>query len=62
MATKFNVGDLVQLKSGGPSMTIAEFVGNDDKKARCVWFKGASKEMAVFELEILQAFVPPAKK
>lgn len=32
---EFKAGDVVQLKSGGPAMTIAWIDGSD---ARCEWF------------------------
>lgn len=57
MADKFQEGDLVQVKSGGPEMTVAEIkepqYGNP-KRYRCVWFKGADKETSLFEGEILE--------
>jgi len=39
MADSFNVGDKVQLKSGGPFMTVesVETFGNSDT-VECVWF------------------------
>jgi len=59
----FNVGDAVRLKSGGPPMTID---GIDDysmaptgrKQARCVWFDGAKRMSAVFELPNLERSKP----
>jgi len=58
MAT-FKVGDLVQLKSGGPPMTveaIGEYsgmgVGPQDGVA-CVWFEKNKKEVAVFDARML---------
>jgi uncharacterized protein YodC (DUF2158 family) len=32
----YNVGDVVQLKSGGPVMTVESRY--DDEKVNCVWF------------------------
>ena len=65
MAQKFNPGDIVQLKSGGPAMTISEATtdhrDNWNGKYRCEWFKGASNERAVFEEETLQLYVAPKK-
>lgn len=64
MAAKFSLGDVVQLKSGGPAMTISEVMmeGNKFKgKYRCKWFKGASIEISVFEEDILQPYVAPKK-
>lgn len=65
MAPKFKPGDIVQLKSGGPAMTISEvttdYSGNPNGKYRCEWFKGASNERSVFEEETLKLYVAPTK-
>lgn len=64
MDNKFSVGDLVQLKSGGPAMTVSEVIKRDShpkEKYRCIWFKGASNEFGVFEEEVLKPFVAPKK-
>ena len=46
-------GDVVQLKSGGPKMTISKigkFAGAPVRiTAVCEWFDGAKKEKALFE-------------
>ena len=34
---KFQVGDVVTLKSGGPEMTVQEVYNNDDW-CKCTWF------------------------
>lgn len=65
MAAKFPLGEIVQLKSGGPAMTISElpdsksYSSND--KYVCQWFKGASKERGTFIEEELQLYVAPKK-
>lgn len=64
MATKFKPGDVVQLKSGGPAMTISEITTNYDGNLsgyRCEWFKGASNERAHFAEDTLQTYVAPKK-
>ena len=64
MAPKFKPGDIVQLKSGGPAMTIASIstnIGGDFSGYQCEWFKGASKERAHFTEETLQTYVAPKK-
>ena len=55
----FGVGDVVQLKSGGPAMTI-EYIGlfsmgagEGAEKAKCVWFEGKKRMEGVFELPTL---------
>lgn len=34
----FKKGDVVRLKSGGPTMTVEDTAGYDDGKIRCAWF------------------------
>lgn len=58
METEFKAGDVVQLKSGGPKMTIADIghysiTGSTEIKARCVWFEGTKQKEHVFDLEVL---------
>ena len=65
MAPKFSPGDIVQLKSGGPAMTVSK-ISNDSLSGefrgyQCEWFKGASKERAPFEEETLKTYVAPKK-
>jgi uncharacterized protein YodC (DUF2158 family) len=65
MAPTFKPGDIVQLKSGGPAMTISElttdYLGEWSGKYRCEWFKGASNEHSFFEEETLKLYVAPTK-
>jgi uncharacterized protein YodC (DUF2158 family) len=51
----FKLGDIVQLKSGGPSMTVYE-VDNDFGKpvVRCQWFAGKKLESGTFAVESIQ--------
>jgi uncharacterized protein YodC (DUF2158 family) len=62
MAQKFKVGDVVRLKSGGPSMTVANYGRyNYDKKEKylCRWFDDRHKHSeGVFSEEELEV-VPP---
>ncbi|WP_372425850.1 YodC family protein [Salinarimonas chemoclinalis] len=48
----FAVGDRVQLKSGGPGMTV-ESVG---AKIVCVWFEGMKRNHAEFVPETLTPY------
>lgn len=58
MAVKFPLGEVVQLKSGGPAMTVSETPGTKGHdKYVCQWFKGASKERGAFIEEELQLYV-----
>ena len=60
--TKYKVGDVVQLKSGGPLMTISSLPNLAMEKTDygCTWFNGKKRESARFEEEILQE--PESKK
>ncbi len=55
MADQLKVGDVVELKSGGPQMTIEaiDTYGTDREKAGCVWFNKTDRKTAVFELDTL---------
>ena len=44
--SQFKVGDIVMLKSGGPSMTVEEIQA--DGRVACSWFDGKSLKSAVF--------------
>lgn len=63
MANAFKAGDVVQLKSGGPPMTVNHAPNDYDTALLydCVWFKGASKEYAKFLEHVLVAYEPPKK-
>jgi uncharacterized protein YodC (DUF2158 family) len=56
----FNAGDIVELKSGGPDMTI-ESIDNysydprqKDMKAKCVWFEAKKRHEDIFGLALLK--------
>ncbi len=38
MNGNFQVGDVVQLKSGGPKMTVSVIRSDDDGRVECAWF------------------------
>jgi uncharacterized protein YodC (DUF2158 family) len=48
----FAVGDVVQLKSGGPQMTISKIDG-DNSTYKCCWFNGKKVEWASLPLETM---------
>ena len=48
---KFKEGDIVQLKSGGPPMTVCEVFGDGDHE--CKWFSGKKLERGNFPEEAL---------
>ncbi len=60
MGEAFKEGDLVQLKSGGPPMTVQNW-HQGQEKYQCVWFKGASRESGYFSEETLKTYVAPSK-
>lgn len=58
MADQLAVGDVVELKSGGPQMTI-ENIGKygmaaTHDQAKCVWFDGKKRVSELFELASLK--------
>ena len=50
------VGDVVQLKSGGVRMTVESLKGD---RAVCTWMSGGKPEQASFPKHILEV-IPPA--
>jgi uncharacterized protein YodC (DUF2158 family) len=56
MAEVFEKGDVVQLKSGGPKMTVSNTGKDmyDQEKVWCVWFEKTKKFEDTFEPEILE--------
>jgi uncharacterized protein YodC (DUF2158 family) len=46
MANAFKVGDVVELKSGSPDMTVTELKDNGDLV--CRWFAGGKAQEDVF--------------
>lgn len=60
MPNEVGVGDVVELKSGGPQMTIAE-IGDyspmgvaERDQAKCVWFDGKKRMEEIFEIATLK--------
>ncbi len=61
---KYNIGDQVQLKSGGPCMTIKELLKDYTSKEfdgsyRCQWFAGKRLDGGVFPEDSLMPYVAP---
>lgn len=55
----FNPGDVVQLKSGGPPMTvdqIDDFQGEIGVK--CIWFEAKARKESVFPPHTLRRYEP----
>jgi uncharacterized protein YodC (DUF2158 family) len=56
MADNFKAGDIVQLKSGGPKMTVTQ-AGEDSTGALtvwCSWFEGKMQKGGTFPPEALK--------
>lgn len=53
-------GDVVELNSGGPKMTIETIGGREMLKAHCQWFEGMEVMSGVFPLSSLGKHVPHA--
>ncbi len=49
---QFKVGDVVQLMSGGPKMTVSELAGS---QVWCMWFEGTNQKTAIFETAALKS-------
>ena len=49
----FEVGDVVQLNSGGPEMTV-EHVNATDAKVTCTWFLDGQPRRSSFRLRMLR--------
>lgn len=59
LENKFEVGQVVKLKSGGPDMTIESLRKNFDTKAflgeySCQWFAGKKLEKGIFPEQSLE--------
>jgi uncharacterized protein YodC (DUF2158 family) len=57
MPDEFQIGYVVQLKGGGPVMTVESidtYGGTDVRKALCVWFDGSKPTNSVFDLRTLK--------
>jgi len=59
-AKQFESGDIVQLKSGGPKMTVTRC--GKDGEVYCTWFGGSKKESAAFPPQTLKLPDPEEKK
>lgn len=51
----FAEGDVVQLASGGPKMTVVDISGMDRRSVQCMWFNDAQQtQQAPFRPEWLR--------
>jgi uncharacterized protein YodC (DUF2158 family) len=53
----FQPGDVVQLKSGGPAMTVGGKVAEDS--IRCHWFDGATAKTEIFPTAAIRLYEGP---
>ena len=57
MPEKFKTGDIVQLKSGGPKMTVHSYATryspSEPNTVHCQWFAGAKMSNGVFPEDAL---------
>ncbi|WMT71135.1 DUF2158 domain-containing protein [Bradyrhizobium sp. Ash2021] len=56
MADEIKAGDVVQLKSGGPKMSVQKMgtYPGIGQGANCVWFDGSKESMKVFAIAVLK--------
>lgn len=61
--SSFQKGDVVQLKSGGPKMTVSELGDygpmGPEEGAKCVWFEKEKRNEHVFDVAVLQKPAAP---
>jgi uncharacterized protein YodC (DUF2158 family) len=50
---EFKVGDVVQLRSGGPRMTV-QSINASTKDVECTWFDGSERFKDMFQPEMLK--------
>jgi uncharacterized protein YodC (DUF2158 family) len=56
----FQPGDLVQLKSGGPTMRVEAVLNNTFENVRCAFFVNNVLRRYEFAADALQPFTPAA--
>lgn len=59
MTEKFEPGDVVRLKSGGPAMTVSHHGTADNADdVMCEWFVGSARSQKVFTAATLEKTTP----
>jgi len=56
--SRFKKGDLVELKTGGPTMVV-DAIHDEDGRVTCVWFDSNERQVASFAEETL---IQPSSK
>lgn len=51
---RYQVGDVVELKSGGPVMTVTDLMAGYPDDANCSWFSGDKLEQGAFPMAALR--------
>ena len=59
--SNFNIGDIVQLKSAGPVMTVQKVPEKSTDYYQCQWFASKKLESGLFPFESLKSVVQEAK-
>lgn len=59
MTKKFVVGDIVQLKSGGPGMAVSDY-DEERQRCKCQWFAGKKLEQGIFPTDSLEKVEKPS--
>lgn len=62
MSGKFNSGDFVQLKSGGPKMSVSTRNRMHPEHYDCKWFAGSKLNQGTFAEDELQPYQEDADK
>jgi uncharacterized protein YodC (DUF2158 family) len=61
MSSKYQIGDIVRLKSGGPEMAVKILPTQVGNSYTCQWFAGKKLEQGNFAEPTLEAVVPEKK-
>ena len=59
MSKKFQPGDVVRLKSGGPKMTVRGYDPIDGEEVTCEWMSNNAIQERSFHQSTLELFVNP---
>jgi len=63
LGEKFQIGDVVQIKSGGPRMTVSSpqdtYGYNGHESVHCVWFNGSTRLEELFAAASLEKVASP---
>jgi uncharacterized protein YodC (DUF2158 family) len=64
VAQKYKIGDIVELNSGGPRMTVSQLGSPIDEVSRvqCQWFAGSKQQEAWFPEDSLNPASADGKK